>query len=98
VQLLDKALDLNREASEPNATSQERTTLLSQVDQTLTTVNNQAAELTATAAQRTYYNVVFAYVWGLVVAVLGTFAYLVMISVYREYRIRRTFQMKVTPK
>ena len=98
VMLLNKALDLNREASEPNTTLQQRTALLSEVDQTLGTVNGQAQELAVKASQRAYYNVVFAYVWGVIGAVLGTFAYVVMVSVYREYRIRRTFQMKVTPK
>lgn len=100
IQLLNKALELNREALQLNSTSQsqERQTLLSQADQTLTIVDSEAAKLTVTAARRSYYNLVLAYVGGVVAAVLGTLACVVVANIYQEYRIRRTFQMKVTPK
>ncbi len=99
VLLLNKALDLNRDALELNSTqSQERATLLSQVDQTLTTVNSQAEELAVTYAQRSYYNVIIAYVSGVITAILGTLSFILAVNVYRAYRIKRTFQMKVTPK
>lgn len=98
--LLNKALDLNREALKMNTTdeTQKRTALLSQVDQTLATVESQAAELTIVSSQRSYDNLILAYVGGAIAAMLGTLLYVFTVRIYREYRIRRTFQMRVTPK
>ena len=98
--LLNKALDLNREALKLNTTdeSQKRTALLSQVDQTLATVESQAADLTIVSSQRSYDNLILAYVGGAITAMLGTLLYVFTVRIYREYRIRRTFQMRVTPK
>ncbi len=98
--LLNKALDLNREALKLNTTdeSQQRTALLSQVDQTLAMVESQAADLTIVSSQRLYDNLVLAYVGGAIAAMLGTLIYVFTVRIYREYRIRRTFQMRVTRK
>lgn len=94
VTLLNKALELNREALRLNATEQEqRADLLAQVNQTLMVEENQAAQLTAMAAQRTYMNRIISYVSAVVIAFLGTiiFAFALLF-----YRMRRTFQMKVS--
>ncbi len=98
--LLNKALDLNREALKLNTTdeSQKRTALSSQVDQTLAMVESQAAELTIVSSQRSYNNLILAYVEGAIAAMLGTLLYVFTVRIYREYRIRRTFQMRVTRK
>jgi hypothetical protein len=98
VQLLNRALDLNREALELNSTSQsqQRSALLSEVNQTLATVNSQSDELAATSAQRSYYNLIMDYAGGVVAAIVATFAFILLTNLYREYRIRRTFQMRVS--
>ena len=100
VALLNKALELNGEALKLNAPdqAQKRADLLAQVEQILTTVQNQAAELTAVASQRTYNNTVLTYVGGAITAVLATIAYAFIVSFYQKYRIKRTFQMRVVPK
>lgn len=100
VALLNKALELNGEAVKLTAPeeAQKRAELLAQVDQILTTVENRAAELTSVASQRSYTNRVLSYVWGAIAAVLGTIVYAFTLSFYREYRIKRTFQMRVTRK
>jgi len=98
VVLLNKALELNVEALKLGTPYQRRADLLAQVDQILRTVENRAAELAAAASQRTHTNRVLTYVWGPIAAVLGTIVYAFAGSLCRKYRIKRTFQMKVTRK
>jgi hypothetical protein len=98
VALLNKALELNREASSlPTNQTEQRNAILSSVNQILTNVTNQANDLTITSAQRTYTNKIITYATGLVLAVVGTFAYVFCVELYKRYRIKRTFQMKVKP-
>lgn len=100
VALLNTALDLNRQALKLNAPYQaeQRAELLGQVNQLLTTVTNRADELAVTSSQRMYANTVITYVGGAMFAVLGTIAYALAVRVYRNYRIKMTFQMKVSRK
>jgi len=100
VALLNKALELNREAAKLTAPDQvqRQAELVAQIDQILMTVENRAAVLTALASQRSYTNEVLAYVWGAIAAVLGTILYAFTMSFYQKYRIRRIFQMRVTRK
>ena len=96
--LLNKALELNREALKPNTTNGRRTELLAQVDQILLTVQNQSVELTVVFSQRTYSDKVLTYVGAAIAAVLGTIIYAFVVSLHRKYRIKRTFQMKASLK
>lgn len=98
--LLNNALALNVEALKLNAPGDapRRVELLSQVDQILTTVANRATELAVVAAQRTFTSKVLAYVGGAIAAVLGTVAYAFLTSFYQRYRVKRTFEMRVTRK
>jgi predicted PurR-regulated permease PerM len=100
VALLNKALELNGEAVKLTAPDQapKRAEILAQVDQTLTTVENEAAELTVVASQRSYMNRVFAYAGGIVAAVIATILFAFIVSFYEKYRIKRTFQMRITRK
>jgi hypothetical protein len=99
VTLLNKALDLNREASSlPTNQTEQRNAILSSVNQILTSVTNQANDLTTTSVQRTFTNKIITYVTGLVLAIVGTFAYVFGVELYKKYRIKRTFQMRVSPK
>jgi predicted PurR-regulated permease PerM len=99
VALLNKALELNRQASSlPTNQTDQRNALLSNVNQILTNVTNQANSLTPRSAQRTYTDKIITYITGLVVAIVGTFAYVIGVEFYQRYRIKRTFQMRVTPK
>jgi N-acyl-D-aspartate/D-glutamate deacylase len=100
VALLNRALELNGEAlkmSTPDQT-QKQADLLGQVNQILTTVQNRAAQLTALASHRSYTNRILTYVSGAVAAILGTIVYAFAVSFYQKYRIKRTFQMRVTRK
>jgi hypothetical protein len=100
VALLNKALELDREATKLTAPdeAQRRAELVAQADQILMTVENRAADLTALASQRSYTNKVLTYVWGAIAAALGTILYAFAVSFYQQYRIKRTFQMRVTRK
>lgn len=100
VVLLNNALALNAEALKLNTPSDasRHIALLAQVDQILTTVTSRAAELTAVAAQRTFTNKILAYVAGATAAVLGTVGYAFLTSFYQRYRVKRTFEMRVTHK
>ena len=100
IALLNKALELDGEALKLNAPdqAQKRADLLAQVEQILTTVENRTTELIAVASQRSYNNRVLTYVGGAIAAVLGTIAYAFTVSFYQKYRIKRTFQMRVTRK
>lgn len=100
VVLLNNALGLNVEALKLNApeAAQRRIDLLAQVDQVLMTVENRATDLTTAASQRSFTNKALAYVGGAIAAVLGTIAYAFLTSFYQQYRVKRTFQMRVTRK
>ena len=99
VALLNRALDLNQKAStlQLNQTG-EHDQLISSANQVLANVTNQANDLTTRSAQRTYSNKIITYASGIIIAVLGTFAYVVTAEFYQRYRIKLTFQMKVKRK
>lgn len=99
VRLLNKALELNREALKLNTPDEsKRTQLLTQVNQILSTVKNQSASLTVASSQRAYSDRVFTYVGATIVAIVGTMIYAFGVSVRQKYRIKRTFQMKASLK
>ena len=100
VVLLNRALELNREALNLNTADgvRRRAELLAEVDQILTTVENQAVELTRVSSERAYTNTILRYVWGAIAAVLGTIIYAFAVSLHQKYRIKRTFQLEVRPK
>jgi len=100
VALLNRAIELDGEALKLGAPdqAQRRTELLAQVNQILTTVENRATELTVVAYQRSQTNRILTYVWGVIAAIIGTGAYAFAVSSYQKYRIKRTFQMRVTRK
>ena len=96
VALLNKALELNQEASNlPTNQKEQRNNVISTVDQILTKVTYQAKGLAATSAQRSYTNKIITYVAGLLLAVTGTFAHVFCVELYQRYRIKRAFQMRV---
>jgi predicted DNA-binding protein YlxM (UPF0122 family) len=100
VKLLNTALGLNEEALKLTSQSdaQKRAELLAQVDQTLTSVEAKAAQVQTVASQRTRTNRMLAYVYGAIVALVGTVAYAYGVAFYRRYRTKRTFQMRISPK
>jgi hypothetical protein len=100
VTLLNKALDLNEQALELTQPEDalKQTQLLTQVDEVLGTVQFEATQLELVASHRTFINNVLAYVSGGMAALLSTIAYAYGVSFWRKYRVKRTFQMKVTPK
>jgi hypothetical protein len=99
VVLLNKALQLDQEAAGlPTSEAKRKTDLLSQANETLSTVETQAGQLAVVAARRTLNNRVLAYASGGILAVASTFAYVLGARFWREYRIKRTFQMRVFRK
>ena len=98
--LLNKALELNSEALKLTAPgdANRRTELLSQVDQILITVQSQAHDLTTLAARRSSMNKALTYASGILAAFVGTILFGFTVSFYRAYRIKRTFQMRITRK
>jgi hypothetical protein len=100
VVLLNKALELNGDALKLTAPSDadRRTQLISQVDQMLTTVQSRAQALTTLASQRSRMNKILTYAGGILAAFIGTILFAFIVSFYRAYRIKRTFQMRITRK
>jgi len=98
VLLLNKALQLDEEATRLPGSEAQRAALLAQVDETLGRVETEATRLEVTASQRTFTNRVVAYVTGGIAAFLATLAYVCTGHVWRRYRIKRTFQMRIFPK
>jgi hypothetical protein len=100
VVLLNKALELNGDALKLNATSDanKRTQLISQVDQMLSTVQSQAQNLTTLASQRSRTNKILTYAGGILAAFIGTILFAFVVSFYQAYRIKRTFEMRITRK
>jgi len=99
VAMLNEALALNQEASSlPSNQTTQRNTLLSSANQFLTNVTNRANDLTSISTRGTYTNTVITYVIGIVAAVVGTFVYVFGVELYQRYRIKRTFEMKVSSK
>ena len=96
VSLLNEALELNDQATK--ADSQRRSQLLTQISDQLKSVETQAAQLENMASQRTFTNRVITYVSSGVGAVIGTLAYAYGTSFWRKYRVKRTFQMKISTK
>jgi hypothetical protein len=97
---LNRALNLNRQALALTSPSdaQQRTKLLAQVDQDLSVIRQRAGVYQIEASQRTFWNHVLAYLAGGVAALLATFAYALILAFYRRYRVKRTMQMKISPK
>jgi hypothetical protein len=99
VALLNRALELNQEASTlPINQTGEHDQLISSANQILTNVTNQANDLTTKSAQRAYSNKIITYASGIIIAVLGTLGYVVTAEFYERYRIKLTLQMKVKQK
>jgi hypothetical protein len=100
VTLLNKALELNGEALKLTAANDanRRTELISEADQILITVQSQAQDLTALASQRSNTNKILTYAGGILAAFVGTILFVFIVSFYRAYRIKRTFQMRITRK
>jgi hypothetical protein len=100
VVLLNKALELNAEALKLTAPgdANKRTQLISTVDQMLTTVQSRAQGLTTHASQRSRTNKILTYIGGILAAFIGTILFAFIVSFYRAYRIKRTFQMRITRK
>jgi hypothetical protein len=98
--LLNKALELNSEALKLTAPgdANRRTELVSQVDQILITVQSQAHDLTTLASHRSSTNKALTYLSGILAAFVGTILFGFTVSFYRAYRIKRTFQMRITRK
>jgi hypothetical protein len=100
VALLNKALELNEQALRLTAPSDanRRTDLISQVDQTLITVQGQAQDLTILASQRSRTDKTITYALGILAAFIGTILFAFIVSFYRTYRVKRTFQMRIARK
>jgi hypothetical protein len=96
--LLNKALQLDEEATRLPTSDAQRAALLAQMNEILGKVETEATRLKAIASQRTLTNRVIAYVSGGVAAFLATLGYAYTGHIWRKYRIKRTFQMRISPK
>ena len=98
VSLLNKALEMNQEAQQPNTPADERAQLIAQVNQTLATVQTKAVDLTSIYQERTSMDRIVAYIVGAAIALLGTILYEFAVVFYQRYRVGRTFDMRVKRK
>jgi hypothetical protein len=98
VLLLNKALQLSEEATRLPGSETQRIALFAQANETLGRVEMEATRLEVTASQRTFTNRIAAYVTGGIAALLATIAYAYGGYIWRRYRIKRTFQMRILPK
>jgi len=76
----------------------ERTQLSEQINNTLTSVDMQANQIAAKAAERTSISHFVAYSTAMVGAVITTASYHYGTLLRRRYRIKRTFRMKTIPR
>jgi hypothetical protein len=96
---LNSVLQLQDELqSVPPQDTQMRTQLLGQIESNLSSVDQNAIQIATVASQRTSMNHVIAYSLGVAGAVLGTLAYYCVMLVFRKYRVKRTFGMRIIPK
>jgi hypothetical protein len=98
VLLLNKALQLSEEATRLPSSEAQRAALLAQMNEILGKVETEATRLEVTASQRTFTSRVVAYVSGGIAAFLTTLAYASTVRIWRRYRIKRTFQMRISSK
>jgi hypothetical protein len=98
VLLLSKALQLDEEATRLPTSDAHRAALLAQANETLGRAETEATRLEVTASQRTFTSRTVAHVSGGIVALLATIAYAYGDHIWRRYRIKRTFQMRIFPK
>jgi hypothetical protein len=75
-----------------------RTQLSDQINNTLTSVDMQSVELATRAAERTSVNHLVSYSAGVVGAVITTAIYHYGTVLWRRYRVKRTFQLKIIPR
>lgn len=100
VMLLNKALKLDEAAlnlTRPDDT-QRRAGLLAEVDEILVNVQTKAIQLEVVASRRAFTNKMVAYLSGAIMAFVATVAYAYGTSFWRRYRVKRTFQMRISPK
>jgi hypothetical protein len=75
-----------------------RTQDLVQINEILAAVDAEANHIAVIASQRRFFDHLSIYLSGVIGAVLATIAYHYSILLWRKYRIKRTFQMKIVPK
>ena len=100
VALLNRALELNDEALKLTGPgdAERRAQVLTQLDQVMSSLETKAGQLETLAAQRASTNKMLAYVSGGIGAFIATLAYAYGASFWRKYRVKRTFQMRISPK
>ena len=75
-----------------------RSQLLSEISNTLTNVDAEAAQIKTAASQRTSINRLILYSSGAAGAILVTLASHCALSIWRRIRAKRVLQMKLIPK
>jgi len=80
------------------ADTQRRAALLAEVDERLKTADTQAVQLTRNSSQRTLLETLTNYLFGAIVAILGTILWAFGLALRRKYRVRRTMSMRVSLK
>jgi len=97
---LNTALQLNEEAAKLTSPddAERRAGLLRQADEILATVETGAAQLQSVASQRTFTNRIVTYSIGVIAALAGMIVSAYGFSFWRRYRVKRTFEMRISPK
>jgi hypothetical protein len=98
VDALNKALSLNDQLNQLSAQDSNRSKLQAQISEQLNGVETQAAGLESLASQRVFMDRVVAYVAGGVGALVAALAYAYGTSLWSKYRVKRTFQMRISRK
>ena len=98
VDALNKALSLNDQLNQLSAQDPKRSQLQAQISEQLNGVETQATGLESLASQRALTDRVVAYVGGGVGALIAALAYAYGSSLWSKYRIKRTFQMRISRK
>jgi hypothetical protein len=99
VDMLNRALNLNDQLNQLAVQdSQARSRLQAQISDQLTSVNAQATQLESLASQRAFMNRVISYVSGGVGALMVTLIYAFGVSLWSKFRVKRTFQMRISRK
>jgi len=96
---LNYVLELQNQLNNiPQEDVNSRTKIVGQINSTISTIDAEANQIEMVASQRTLINHLVTYSSGAIAAAIATIACHYSILLWRKYRIKRTFQMRIIPK
>ena len=96
VRQLNSVLQMENQLNNlPSEDTTMRVQLSNQINGTLALIDAQATQVAASASTRTSMSHLIVYSFAPIAAAFGTIVYYYVVSLWRKYRIKRLFRMKV---